>query len=213
MTDEPQGNEMPLDPEMRQQFVGVMSMLPSRPTMTILAVIANVAVFVAMVASGVDIMNPNAQTLIDWGADFGPRTLNGEWWRMVSCTFLHSGIIHLGMNMFVLWGLGRLTERFVGSMGFAVAYMISGVAGSIVSLAWNPQGISVGASGAVFGVAGTLLGFVVCHRAIKKHHSAAWQLTLVNAETNVHRLFWRAGSGTHPRSPCRNQSCRFTLPL
>ena len=164
MTDEPQGIETPLDTEMRLQFIGVMSTLPSRPTVTILIMIANAAVFACMVASGMDFMNPNAQTLLDWGADFGPRTLNGEWWRMASCLFLHFGIVHLGMNMFVLWGLGQLTERFVGSTGFAIAYLISGIAGSIVSLAWNPVGISAGASGAVFGAAGTLLGFVALRR-------------------------------------------------
>ncbi|HQX52688.1 MAG TPA: rhomboid family intramembrane serine protease [Planctomycetaceae bacterium] len=164
MTDRPHGTEISLDAEKREQFIDVMTTLPSMPTMTVLITLANIVVFAVMVASGMDFMQPSAQTLLAWGADFGPRTLNGEWWRMVSCTFLHFGIVHIGMNMLVLWGLGRMTERFVGSVGFVIAYMVSGVAGSIASLAWNPHGISAGASGAVFGVAGTLLGFVVLRR-------------------------------------------------
>lgn len=155
---------MPLDEEIRQHFIDTVRSLPSRPAMTILITIANVAVFAWMVASGVDYLAPDGNTLISWGADFGPRTMNGEWWRMGTCLFLHFGIVHLGMNMLVLWGLGRLTERLVGSVGFAIAYLISGIAGSIVSLTWNPQGISAGASGAVFGVAGILLGFVLLRR-------------------------------------------------
>ena len=164
MNDGPHETEIPLDTEKRRQFIGVMTSLPVRPTMTALIMMANIAVFAVMVASGMDFMNPDAQTLLAWGADFGPRTMNGQWWRMFSCTFLHFGIVHLGMNMFVLCGLGRMTERFVGSVGLAIAYMVSGVAGSIVSLTWNPYDISAGASGAVFGTAGTLLGFVVLRR-------------------------------------------------
>ncbi len=164
MTDGPYETEISPDTEKREQFIDVMTTLSAMPTMTVLIMMANIVVFAVMVASGMDFMQPNAQTLLAWGADFGPRTLNGQWWRMVSCTFLHFGIVHLGMNMLVLWGLGRITERFVGSVGFAIAYMVSGVAGSIVSLAWNPHGISAGASGAVFGVAGTLLGFAVLRR-------------------------------------------------
>lgn len=133
------------------------------PTMTVsrIIVIANVAVFGVMVAGGMSFVSPDGRTLLNWGANFGPFTLNGQWWRLVTHMFLHFGVVHIGMNMWILWGLARLVERLVGSVGFGIAYMVSGIAGGIASLAWNPVGISAGASGAVFGTAGALLGFVV----------------------------------------------------
>jgi hypothetical protein len=82
----------------------------------------------------------------------------------VSCMFVHYGIIHLAFNMWVLWDLGRFVERLVGNVGFVVLYFVSGIAGSIASLTWNPLVVSAGASGAVFGVAGALLGLIAFRR-------------------------------------------------
>ena len=113
-----------------------------------------------MLATGVNFLAPDPQDMLNWGADFGPKTLNGQWWRTVTCMFLHFGIIHLGFNMWVLWDLGQLVERLVGNVGFLVLYFASGIAGSLASLAWQPLAISAGASGAVFGVAGALLGLI-----------------------------------------------------
>jgi rhomboid protease GluP len=127
-------------------------------------VIANVLVFVAMVATGVHFFAPTAQSVANWGANFGPKTMDGQWWRLVTCMFLHYGILHLAFNMWILWDLGRLVERLVGNIGFAVLYFVSGIAGSIASLAWNPTVVSAGASGAVFGVAGALLGLIAFRR-------------------------------------------------
>jgi len=143
-----------------EQRMIVVSIPPS-VIVTRAIVIANVAIFGIMVARGMSFLNPDGQTLLNWGANFGPMTMNGQWWRLVTCMFLHFGVVHLGMNMWVLWGLAPLVERLAGKTGFAIAYLASGIAGSIASLAWHPAGISAGASGAVFGTAGTLLGFVV----------------------------------------------------
>lgn len=127
-------------------------------------VIVNVLVFFAMVATGVHFFSPNAQSVLEWGANYGPKTLSGQWWRLVTCMFLHFGILHLAFNMWILWDLGRLVERMVGTVGFVLLYFVSGVAGSIASLVWNPVVISAGASGAVFGVAGALLGLLALRR-------------------------------------------------
>jgi rhomboid protease GluP len=127
-------------------------------------VIANILVFAAMIAAGVHFFAPTVQSIADWGANFGPKTMNGQWWRLVSCMFPHYGILHLGFNMWVLWDLGRLVERLVGNVGFVVLYFVSGIAGSIASLAWHPMVVSAGASGAVFGVAGALLGLIAFRR-------------------------------------------------
>jgi membrane associated rhomboid family serine protease len=80
---------------------------------------------------------------------------------MLTSAFLHFGILHIGFNMWVLWQLGALVERLTGNIGFLVLYLLSALGGSLASLLWNPLVISAGASGAVFGVCGGLLGFIV----------------------------------------------------
>ncbi|MCH7728195.1 MAG: rhomboid family intramembrane serine protease [Planctomycetes bacterium] len=128
----------------------------------------NIAVFVIMVIQGVHPLEPATLDLIAWGANFGPDTMLGEWWRIFTCTFLHGGIIHLGFNMFVLWQVGGFVERLFGNAGFIVLYVISALAGSMASLMWDPVRdfpvTSVGASGAVFGIFGAMLGFLVRQR-------------------------------------------------
>lgn len=124
----------------------------------------NILVFVAMVAAGVSFMAPTGADGIEWGANFGPKTLNGQWWRLLTSLFLHFGIIHLAFNMYILWAIGPLVERFVGNVGYALLYIVSGLAGSMASLWWNPVAISAGASGAVFGVAGATLGMLLLRR-------------------------------------------------
>lgn len=123
--------------------------------------VVNVVVFLAMIGSGVHFMEPLVQDLIDWGANFGPETTTGEWWRLLTSTFLHIGAIHLAFNMWVLHDIGRLVERLVGNSGFLILYIVSGLLASAVSVAWNPLVVSAGASGAIFGVLGALFGVLV----------------------------------------------------
>jgi membrane associated rhomboid family serine protease len=96
--------------------------------------------------------------MIQWGANFGPKTLAGEEWRLATCMFLHFGAAHLGMNMLTLWSVGGFVERLFGRIGFLLLYAVSGLAGSFASVLFNPSAVSAGASGAIFGVAGGLLG-------------------------------------------------------
>jgi rhomboid protease GluP len=117
----------------------------------------NVAVFVGMALAGISITDPTSNDLIRWGADWGPRTMSGEWWRLLTSTFLHIGIIHIAFNMWCLWDLGSLCESLYGQATFAAVYLICGVAASLTSVAWHPEGISAGASGAIFGLAGALI--------------------------------------------------------
>jgi len=117
----------------------------------------NVAVFVAMALAGVSITDPTGQELVRWGANFGPYTMGGQWWRLLSCVFLHIGIIHVGFNMWCLWDLGRLAESLYGHWTFGAVYLITGIAASVTSVAWHPTGLSAGASGAIFGIAGALI--------------------------------------------------------
>lgn len=124
----------------------------------------NVVVFVAMVAAGVGIMRPSIDGLITWGANYGPRTTGGEWWRLLTSMFVHIGVIHVAMNMIGLWQIGLLVERLLGTRGFLLAYFVSGLCGSVASVAWNPFVVSAGASGAVFGIYGVLIAYLVRHR-------------------------------------------------
>ncbi len=117
----------------------------------------NLAVFVVMVLTGVSFFAPTPEQLLRWGASFGPCDLGGEWWRLLSSTFVHIGILHIALNMWCLWNLGRLAERIFGTRTFLVLYLLSGLSGSVLSVLVNPRVIAAGASGAIFGVAGAML--------------------------------------------------------
>jgi len=133
----------------------------------------NVAIFGLMLAWGIDPMQPTIDSLIQWGANYGPKTTQGEWWRMFTCMFLHIGVLHLLFNMVALWNVGGFMERLLGSTGFLVLYLLAGLLGSVASVAWNPFVVSAGASGAIFGLYGGLLAFLVRHRAMQQHASLA----------------------------------------
>jgi rhomboid protease GluP len=117
----------------------------------------NIAVFLGMVLSSSTIMDFPAQVLVQWGANVGAFTLRGEWWRLLTCVFVHGGLIHIAFNMWCLWDLGALSESLYGRWTFATVYLISGLGASLASVTWNPYVMSVGASGAIFGLAGALI--------------------------------------------------------
>ena len=94
----------------------------------------NVLVFVGMIGSGVSPMEPTVEGLIRWGANFGPLTTGGQWWRLLTSTFVHIGFFHIAMNMWVLWDIGRFMERLLGPGGFLVMYLFAGLTGA--SRAW-----------------------------------------------------------------------------
>ncbi len=126
-------------------------------TQAIAGICAAVFIGMALATEGASIMNPPVQQLIHWGANYGPLTLGGEWWRLLTSVFLHGGIIHIALNMWCLWSLGELAESLYGHLTFAAVYLICGLSGSLLSVAWHPATVSVGASGAIFGVAGALI--------------------------------------------------------
>lgn len=122
---------------------------------------ANLLVFVAMAFAGAGVLSPDPEVHVRWGSNFGPRTTGGEWWRLGTSMFVHFGGIHLLLNMWVLYAYGALAERLYGSAHFLVLYVLAGLTGSLASVGWNPAVNSAGASGAIFGVFGGLLAFVV----------------------------------------------------
>lgn len=158
--DAPAADPWPRPARARSPLAGRLSSLSW--SHVILAV--NVVVFIVMVAGGVHPLEPTAESLYRWGSDFGPDSLGGEPWRLVTAMFLHSGLVHLALNMYVLSSIGPLTERLFGRAGFLALYLLSGVGGSLASINWQPEVVSVGASGAIFGLFGGLLGLLVTQR-------------------------------------------------
>ncbi len=126
-------------------------------------IVANLAMFVVELASGVDPFKPEVDKVIQLGANFPPLTLHGEPWRLFTSMFLHYGIIHIAMNMLCLYQ-GRIVERLYGHIGFAAIYLVAGLAGSIASVLRATNSASAGASGAVFGVFGAFGAFIVLRR-------------------------------------------------
>ena len=115
----------------------------------------NMAIFVRMLFDGGAPGDPG--TLVAWGGSIGPRTTNGEWWRLVTSLFVHTGFLHLVANMLGLLQLGLLLERLVGRVAVAAVYVSAGVFAGLASLSASPVDVSVGASGAIFGMYGLLL--------------------------------------------------------
>ncbi|MDP9041369.1 MAG: rhomboid family intramembrane serine protease [Bacteroidota bacterium] len=120
----------------------------------------NILVFLLMVISGVGIMLPTTQSLLGWGANFRPYTMDGQLWRLLTNFFLHIGILHLLFNMYALLYIGILLEPRLGSWRFGIAYLATGLLASCASLYWHPMTVSAGASGAIFGMYGVFLAML-----------------------------------------------------
>jgi len=103
------------------------------------------------------ILGGSTKVLINIGANYGPYVKNGETWRLLTSVFLHSGISHLIFNSIALLAFGNLIETIFGKRNFLVLYLCSGISGSALSVTFNPNTVSVGASGAIFGMLGGLI--------------------------------------------------------
>jgi membrane associated rhomboid family serine protease len=124
---------------------------------TSLLLAINVGVFLAMPVFGVNPLSPSGEGLVRMGGNYGPLTIGGEYWRLLTAGFVHDGILHIGINMWCLWSLGRLAERLFGKWQTLCIYLITGVGGALLSIAYQNDRLSVGASGAVFGIVGALI--------------------------------------------------------
>lgn len=127
-----------------------------RRTLTIALIALNVVAFVVeYTRAGSGAITTGL--LYDLGAVYGPAVADGEWWRMLSGGFLHGGVAHLALNMIALWMLGSILEDGIGVVPMGFIYLASVLAGSAGALALSPDGVTVGASGGVFGLMGALL--------------------------------------------------------
>ena len=132
----------------------------------------NILVYLAMVAAGVNFFLPDTADLIKWGANFRPMTLDGQWWRILTCCFLHIGIIHLLMNMYCLFIIGSLLETHLGKARFLAAYLLTGITSSMASIYMHDLQVSAGASGAIFGMYGVFLALVAANMIDKEKRNA-----------------------------------------
>lgn len=129
-------------------------------SMTGLLVLSNVVLFVMMVIIERNqsvLENLPASQLIDWGANYGPLTINGEYWRLLTYSFLQAHLWHLLVNMFALVFIGPYVERYLGRVRFLLTYLFAAIMGGLMSLTNDPTAQSVGASGAIFGLCGAAI--------------------------------------------------------
>ena len=128
------------------------------PWATYVLIAINVSVFLAELGSGASATTiGGGSALIADGAIFGPAIEDGEWYRLITGGFLHAGFLHVALNMFVLFILGRLIEPAIGTPRFLALYFVSLLAGSCGALLLDPDVPTVGASGAVYGLMGAAI--------------------------------------------------------
>ncbi len=142
------------------------------PLVTAILVASNVAVWLWQILHGVPAASPSGDQLIAWGADLAPLTLTGDGWRLVTSMFLHFGIVHLALNMYVLWFTGPRAEHEFGSARMLLIYLAGGLLSSCASVWWSSLHtlttdrfgresvqliVGAGASGAVMALFGGLL--------------------------------------------------------
>jgi membrane associated rhomboid family serine protease len=156
------------------------------PIVTQVLIAINAGIFLLQLAMGAG-MNANSGWIYEKGVlvataiDSSGQVVGvaeGEWWRLITAAFLHYGPLHLGMNMLVLWLLGQGVEDYFGHARYALLYVVAGLAGSAGALLWSPDAVTVGASGAIWGIMGAAI--VLERRRIYVFGGQAMMLLLLN---------------------------------
>ena len=143
----PQGSARVAQGVRRASFEGTGAIV----TKTLVAI--NVAVYLLELAIGGQI-NGTGNEIYREGVLYGPVVANGDYWRLFTAMFLHYGPIHLGLNMLALWWFGAAVEQVLGRGRYLLLYIVAGLAGSAGALLFAPESLTVGASGAIFGILG-----------------------------------------------------------
>jgi membrane associated rhomboid family serine protease len=137
----------------------------------------NVAVYLVSIAQGGGGLRPGQDFLVDWGL-YAPFVADGEWYRLLTSAFLHASLVHIGFNMLMLWWFGQALEVALGRGRFLGIYLVSALAGAAGALLLSPLSLTVGASGAVFGILGA--GLVLERRRIYVFGGGALFVVLLN---------------------------------
>ncbi len=163
--------------------------LVDRPTATYAILV------VCVVAFGLEMLTGTDSAINRFGMIGGEVAINGQWYRLVTSAFLHVNILHIAMNMYVLYIIAPVIERFLGHARFLILYVLAGLGGSVASFAFSsPNTASVGASGAIFGLMGALL---IMARRTHANISQAMSLIGLNLVFGflVPGIDWRAHLG------------------
>lgn len=126
------------------------------PYVTLGIILINFVVFLLMYLFGKD--SHDVQTLVKFGALYKPFVKNGEFFRLITCAFVHIGVVHLLVNSYSLFIIGSQMESFLGKLKYLFVYIISALCGSLMSIVFH-ETVSAGASGAIFGLLGSMLYF------------------------------------------------------
>lgn len=113
--------------------------------------------FAVTISHGAEWFKSTGVVEIVWGSNFGPSTIEGQWWRLLTYSLLHFGVLHLAFNLWALISFGAIAERLYGSLRYTVICVVAGVAGGMTSIAIQPNINSAGASAVIFGIFGALL--------------------------------------------------------
>lgn len=152
---------------------------------TPILVYTNLAIYILMVVSGLGFISFKGEDLLQWGANYGLLTKGGDWWRLLTNTFLHGGFIHVLANMYGLLFVGTFLEPILGKTKLLTAYLLCGILASVASIWWYDATVSVGASGAIFGLYGLFLAFMLTKVFPKEFSNAFLFSTLVFIAYNL----------------------------
>jgi len=136
----------------RLPFDDALDARTPKPLVTLAILALNIGIFICMVFAPGPL--GDAGTLVGWGASFGPRTTNGEWWRLATAMFVHTGFLHLIANVAGIAAVGLTTERLFGRLAIANVYIGAGLLAGVMNLLLYPVGIGAGASASIFAVYG-----------------------------------------------------------
>lgn len=165
----------------------IAQLLTPRPgyRLTPWIIYVNTAVFAAFVLITQQILWFPPQALALYGGNFAPLTTDGQWWRLLSSVFMHGGLLHLVFNALVLANVGLLLEPLLGKAQLLVIYLLTGIAASLTSVVFSEGAVSVGASGAIFGLYGFFLALLFSNLFRPEVRQAFLRGTLVFIAINL----------------------------
>ncbi|SKA83891.1 rhomboid protease GluP [Clostridium sp. USBA 49] len=131
-----------------------------KPIITYCIISLNIIIYIVTAILSKNIFYSDINVLIHLGAKYNPYIRQGQFYRLITCMFLHGGIVHLVLNMYSLYSIGPLVEKLYGKIKYIIIYFVSGIMSSLFSFMFS-QGVSIGASGAIFGLLGTIFVFAI----------------------------------------------------
>ena len=135
-----------------QQYIQILRLAPVTGALIAICLL----IYAAMVIASKTFFF-STPTVVAWGADAGVLVQGGQWWRLITAMFIHGNPVHIVLDMWCLFNLGPLAERAFGKLPFLAAYIATGICAGLASDWHHPTTASVGASGAIFGIAGFLI--------------------------------------------------------